>query len=81
MGGLELENKIYLVIDDTNQIALEEQFETQGYKLGDKKDYEKLIEETKNLYINGILTGKERNRCFRKILKEMFSDSELIESI
>lgn len=74
-----MENKIYLIIDDDlSTPSVREQMETQGYRLGDKKDYEDLIEDVKKLYINGVITLKERNKCIKRIFKEMFSDSEKI---
>ena len=29
-------------------------------------------------YVNGVITLKERNKCIKRIFKEMFSDSEKI---
>lgn len=74
-----MENKIYLIIDDDSCTpSVREQMETQGYRLGDKKDYEDLIDDVKKLYVNGVITLKERNKCIKRIFKEMFSDSEKI---
>ena len=74
-----MEDKLYLVFEEKGK-SIKEQFKSQGYKLGNKKDWQALFDNIKKLFANGVLTLKDRNKCLKRLLKEMYSDSVEIDS-